>query len=153
MSKINKKIIIIGGGLIGSSIAWHLCKLGYKPKIIEKEYLLDAGASGACEGLMLLQSKKPGLHLNMAMKSIEIYKEIEKELEIDIEFKRTGGIVLIHSKREMEILKDYVVKQKKSGADIEMLTSQEVKSMVPQVADDIQGGSFSKSDAIINPLT
>jgi len=148
----NKKIIIIGGGIIGASIAWHLCKRGYAPLIFEKNYVLDEGSSGACEGLMLLQSKKPGIHLDMAMKSIDLYEDIQKELEIDIEFERKGGIVLIHSQREMEILTDYVAKQKENGAIIDMLDANTVKSMVPQVADDILGGSFSKNDAIVNPL-
>lgn len=148
-----KKIVIIGGGLIGSSIAWHLCKLGYKPTILEKDFILENGASGACEGLMLLQSKKPGIHLDMAIDSINAYEKIKKELSSDIEFEKTGGIVLIHSEREMEILQEYVGKQKKSGAILQMLSCDEVKKMVPQVAHDIQGGSFSPNDAVINPLS
>lgn len=147
-----KKIVVVGGGLIGSSIAWHLCKLGYKPVVVEKDFILENGASGACEGLMLLQSKKPGIHLDMAIDSINAYEKIDKELSSDIEFEKTGGIVLIHSKREMEILQEYVNKQKKSGATLQMLSCNEVKKMVPQVAQDIQGGSFSPNDAVINPL-
>ncbi|PHR72093.1 MAG: FAD-dependent oxidoreductase [Arcobacter sp.] len=150
--KKNKKIVIVGGGIIGASIAWHLCKKGYQPTIIEKNFVLDKGSSGACEGLMFLQSKKPGIHLNMAMKSIDLFEAIQKDLDIDIEFERKGGIVLIHSKREMEILDTYIAKQKASGADIEMLDAKTVKEMVPEVAYDIKGGSFSKNDAIVNPL-
>ena len=148
----NKKIVIIGGGIIGASIAWHLCKSGYTPTIVEKENLLETASSSACEGLMFLQSKKPGIHLNMAMASIKLYDDLEKELGVDLELDKRGGLIIIHSKREMEILNEYVKKQNASGANIEMIDAKTIKEMVPQVADDVLGGSFSRDDSVVNPL-
>ena len=148
----NKRIVIIGGGIIGASIAWHLSKRGYAPTIIEKENLLETASSSSCEGLMFLQSKKPGIHLNMAMESIKLYKELQEELGVDLELERQGGLIIIHSQRELEILTDYAKKQNESGANIEMLDAKTVKEMVPQVAHDVLGGSFSRDDSVINPL-
>jgi len=148
----NKKVVIIGGGIIGASIAWHLSKRGYAPTIIEKENLLETASSSSCEGLMFLQSKKPGIHLNMAMESIKLYKDLQEELGVDLELERQGGLIIIHSQRELEILTDYAKKQNESGANIEMLDAKTVKEMVPQVAHDVLGGSFSRDDSVINPL-
>ncbi len=147
-----KKIVIIGAGIIGASIAWNLAKRGYKPIILEKENLLETASSSACEGLMFLQSKKPGIHLNMAIASIKLYEDLQKELGVDLELERRGGVIIIHSKREMDILKDYVIKQNQSGANIEMIDAKTIKEMVPQVAKDVLGGSFSRDDSVINPL-
>jgi len=147
-----KKIVIIGGGIIGASIAWHLCKKGYTPTIVEKENLLETASSSACEGLMFLQSKKPGIHLNMAMASIKLYDDLEEELGVDLELEKRGGLIIIHSKREMEILTDYVKRQNESGANIEMIDAKTIKEMVPQVANDVLGGSFSRDDSVVNPL-
>lgn len=148
----NKRIVIIGGGIIGASIAWHLSKRGYAPTIIEKENLLETASSSSCEGLMFLQSKKPGIHLNMAMESIKLYKDLQEELGVDLELERQGGLIIIHSQRELEILTDYAKKQNESGANIQMLDAKTVKEMVPQVAHDVLGGSFSRDDSVINPL-
>lgn len=147
-----KKIVIIGGGIIGASIAWNLCKRGYTPTIVEKENLLETASSSACEGLMFLQSKKPGIHLNMAIESIKLYDDLEKELGVDLELEKRGGLIIIHSKREMEILTDYVKRQNESGANIEMIDAKTIKEMVPQVAEDVLGGSFSRDDSVVNPL-
>jgi len=55
-------VIIIGGGVIGSSIAYHLSKRKIEVVLLEKDDLAS-GASSACDGLIFLQSKKPGVHL------------------------------------------------------------------------------------------
>ena len=59
--------VIIGGGVIGTSIFYHLAKNKINVVLLEKESIAS-GSSGACEGIIFLQTKKPGLHLEMAIK-------------------------------------------------------------------------------------
>ena len=77
-------IIVIGGGVIGSAIAYNLTKRGKRVVLLEKKYLVN-GASGACDQGILLQSKAPGDHLRLGIYSMEMYKGLEKELSRELD--------------------------------------------------------------------
>ena len=66
-------VIVIGGGVIGTSIAYNLSKRGKKVTLFEK-YDHARGASGSSDQLVLMQSKKPGVHLALALESLKMYK-------------------------------------------------------------------------------
>jgi len=101
-------IIIIGGGVIGTSIAWHLTEHHAKVTLIEAGDLAS-GSSGACDGLVFMQSKKPGIHLELAMESLKKFDALQKTLPFDIEFKQTGGLVVIESDTEYPAMEKYLV--------------------------------------------
>ena len=63
-------IVIIGAGVIGASIAYHLSRENIRAIVLEKKEVAG-GSSGACEGLLLMQSKKPGLHSDLALQSLQ----------------------------------------------------------------------------------
>lgn len=63
-------VVIIGGGVIGSAIAYYLTKRGKKVILLEKKYLVN-GSSGACDQGILLQSKAPNEHLVLGIYSLE----------------------------------------------------------------------------------
>ena len=75
----NADVVIIGAGVIGASIAYHLAKDNIQTVVLDKKEIA-AGSSSACEGLLLLQSKKPGIHLDMALDSIRRFPALEQEL-------------------------------------------------------------------------
>ena len=66
-------VVIIGGGVIGSAIAYYLTKRGKKVILLEKKYLVN-GSSGACDQGILLQSKAPNEHLVLGIYSLEMFK-------------------------------------------------------------------------------
>ncbi len=76
-------VIIIGGGVIGAAIAYYLSKRHIKTILVEKNYLAS-NTSGACDGCIFMQSKKPGRHLELALQSSELYKTLPDELECDV---------------------------------------------------------------------
>jgi len=59
------EVVVVGGGVIGSSILYYLAKKGIKAVLLEKNGIAS-GTSGSCDGLVFLQSKKPGIHLKLA---------------------------------------------------------------------------------------
>ena len=91
MKKYTPHTVVIGGGVIGSSIAYHLSKQGVPVTLIEAGDLAS-GSSGACDGLVFMQSKKPGIHLRLAMESLKRFESLQSELPVDIEFRKIGGV-------------------------------------------------------------
>ncbi|MCF8012601.1 MAG: FAD-binding oxidoreductase [Clostridiales bacterium] len=145
------EIVIIGGGVIGTSIAYNLSKKGKKVILVEKGDLAF-GASGSCDQEIILQSKSPGVHLQMAMRSAEIYKTLEDELNHPIEYKNTGGMIIIETEEEMKTMEGIVEKQKKFGFNVEILDRNEAAKLQGGLAEHLQGSTYSPQDAHINSM-
>jgi sarcosine oxidase subunit beta len=144
-------IVIIGGGVIGTSIAYHLAKQEAKVTLIEKNDLAS-GSSGACDGMVFMQSKKPGIHLSLAMESLNQFEELQKELPTNIEFKKTGGMVIIETDAEYRAMKKFTSEQQAIGLDVRLLDQPQVLEKEPFLSPNIIGATFSSLDAQVNPI-
>ena len=144
-------VVVIGGGIIGLSTAYYLLKSGKRVLLVEKEQF-GAGASGACDDMILLQSKKPGISLQLALESIEMYKSLSEELEMDVEFESRGGMILIDNAQHLGVMEEYVEQQKKYGLDVSMIDHKEVKRRQPHMRDGIIASTYSTKDSQVNPL-
>jgi len=144
-------VIVIGGGVIGTSIAYNLSKRGKKVTLFEK-YDHARGASGSSDQLVLMQSKKPGVHLALALESLKMYKNLEEELGEPIHFRQKGGMILIENEQEMEIMKGFVEKQKKTGLDVDIISLDEVNKLQPGISQHIIGATYSPMDGEVDPI-
>jgi len=149
--KKTSEIVIIGGGVIGTSIAYYLTKRGKEVVLFEKNDLAS-GASGACDQDIILQSKNPGIHLQLAMKSAEIYKTLEAELEHPIEYENTGGMILIETEEELEIMRDFVKRQQQIGLEVEILDLKQARELQPGLSHHLVGSTYSPQDAHVNSV-
>ncbi len=149
---MNKDVIIVGGGIIGCSIAWQLSKKGQKVLVIERKDMAS-GAAGATDGVVGYHTKKPGKQMDLAVRSIEMFGTLSKELGEDIEFeKNAGGMQPVENEIEWNMLNEIVEEQKKSGVDIQMISKDEAKKIEPQLADNIYGALYSPTGGKVNPL-
>ncbi len=145
-------VIIIGGGIMGNSIAWQLSKRGKKVVILEKSDVAS-GAAGATDGVVGYHTKKPGPQLDLAVKSIEMFENLSAELGFDIEFhKNAGGMQPVEDKEQFDMLAALVEEQKKSGVDIKMISAEEAYEIEPALARDIYGALYSPTGAKVNPI-
>ena len=144
-------IVIIGGGVIGSSIAYHLAKEKIGAVVLEKEDFIS-GSSGACEGLLLLQSKKPGIHLELAIASTRRFPQLSEELGSEIEYEQKGGLVIIESEEELDAMKLVVEKQKACGVDLTLLDREQTLEMEPALSPHIIGATHSPFEGQVNPF-
>ncbi|MBU8910331.1 MAG: FAD-binding oxidoreductase [Desulfobacterales bacterium] len=144
-------MVIIGGGVIGTSIAYHLAKQDARVTLIEKKDLAS-GSSGACDGLVFMQSKKPGIHLSLAMESLNRFENLQKELSIDIEFKKIGGMVIIETEGEYRAMKKFTKDQQAIGLDVRLLDPSQALEKEPFLSPDIIGSTFSPLNAQVNPI-
>jgi sarcosine oxidase subunit beta len=142
--------VIIGAGVIGASIAFHLTRRGIKPLIVEKSDPA-AGSSGACDGLVFMQSKKPGLHLRLALASLKRFRELNEVFGRGIEFKNPGGMCLIESETELAAMRLFVAEQRASGLDVELIDGDEARRREPCLSEKVIAATFSELDSQVNP--
>ncbi|MCG8620168.1 MAG: FAD-binding oxidoreductase [Desulfobacterales bacterium] len=151
MKRNSPHIVIIGGGVIGCAIAWHLAQRDARVTLIEQKDPA-AGSSGACDGLVFMQSKKPGIHLTLAMKSLELFDTLSGRLPVDIEFRQTGGLVVIETDAEYRAMEQYVAAQQDIGLPVHLLDRDQTLEREPALAADIAGATWSPMDAQVNPI-
>lgn len=143
--------VIIGAGVIGSSIAWRLGQAGMRVRVLDAA-APGAGSSGACDKAIYLQSKRPGLHMHLAVASRSIYSTLSEELGTDIEFHPGGGMVAIETEFQMEFMKHFITDQEAAGIRVQLLDGDQAREHQPALSPEILGASYSPDDAEVNPL-
>lgn len=144
-------VLIIGAGVSGASIAHQLSRHGYTVTVIDRGGP-GAGASGSCDQAIFLQSKRPGLHLELALASRRMYDTLPAELDADLEFTTDGGMVAIEDEAQWDFMSGFVEQQRRGGIDIELITGDDARAAQPVLADHIVGATASPLDAEVNPL-
>jgi sarcosine oxidase subunit beta len=144
-------VVIIGGGVIGSSVAYHLAVRKLSVVLLEKGGLVS-GTSGACDGLVYLQSKRPGPHLKLAMESRKRFDSLQNELGRDIEFRALGGMIIIETQEELEAMRLFVEEQKQTGLDVTLLDGKQARELEPSLSKGILGCTYSPLDGQVNPI-
>ncbi|MDZ7759818.1 MAG: FAD-binding oxidoreductase [Desulfovermiculus sp.] len=150
-SRKQADVLIIGGGVIGCSIAYHLACRKVKATVLEAGDLA-AGSSGACDGLVFLQSKKPGVHLDLALASRQRFLHLQDELPLPIEFSACGGLVAIEGQDQMQAMHAFVRRQTQGGLEISLLDSKQARELEPELSADIAGATWSALDGQVNPI-
>jgi glycine/D-amino acid oxidase-like deaminating enzyme len=144
-------IVIIGGGVIGTSIAYHLARRNLRVTLLERGDLA-AGSSGACDGLVFLQSKKPGIHLELALQSRRRFEALARRLPVPIEFKACGGLVLIETESEMAAMAQFVQAQRQIGLEVALLDAAQLRRLEPHLSHHLLGATHSPMDGQVNPI-
>lgn len=145
-------VIIVGGGIMGCSIAWQLGKRGKKVLILEKNDVAS-GSAGATDGVVGYHTKQPGPQLDLAVQSIQMFNDMQKELGNEIEFDfSAGGLQPAEDQLQYDLLNEIATRQRESGIDIHMISAEEACSLEPQLAENIAGALYCPTSGKINPL-
>lgn len=144
-------MVVIGGGVVGSSVTYHLSKRKMKVLLLEKNGLVS-GTSGACDGLVYLQSKRPGAHLKLAMQSKKRLDSLQEELDIDIEYRSRGGMVVVETQEELEAMRLFVEEQKETGLEVTLLDRKEARELEPSLSEGVLACTYSPLDGQVNPI-
>ena len=143
--------VIIGGGIIGCSIAYYLAKKGIRPIVVERRGVGE-GTSSACDGFIFMQTKKPGLPLTLAMESAGIYQTLSKELGSEVYYQRPGGLILIETEEQLAVMEEVVANQKKCGMEVEIISGDDARKMEPYLSKNIAAAAYSALDGHADPI-
>jgi sarcosine oxidase subunit beta len=144
-------VVIIGGGVIGTSIAYQLTlKKAGKIVLLEKGQLGE-GSTSRCVGGIRSQFSTE-INLRFSLESMKTFEGFEEEFGVAPEFKRIGYLFLATTRSEMGIFETSVKLQKKFAIPVELLTPDEIRSRWPYLkTEDIVGGTFCALDGYAGP--
>jgi sarcosine oxidase subunit beta len=155
MNKIEPKadVVIIGGGINGCSLAYQLAKKDKRVVLCERSYLCS-GATGRC-GAGIRQQWSTKENTELAINSIKIFEQLEKELEQEIGLRQGGYLIVVHDKKDMKQAQKNVEMQKKLGLDVSILTPDEILKIVPILnvkGMNAIGATFCPTDGHVDPF-
>jgi len=146
------QVVIIGGGVIGCSVAYHLTKLGWRDVVLLERSQLTAGTTWHAAGLVVTPSGDE-LSLEMATYTIELMKTLEAETGQSTGFKPIGYLQLACTPDWLEERRRMAVAARRLGVNYQEISPSEVKEMWP-LADtsDILSGFYTPEDGRANPV-
>ena len=143
--------IIIGSGVIGCGIAYHLSEVQSGGiLVIDKEFPLS-GTSGSTHAWVWIHSKSPSWYAEFSMHSAKLYEHLQGKIG-DFEFCRAGGMSLLFTEDEIKQAQKWAECQRKVGIEIEVLCRDEALAREPALSPDILGAMYSKADGNVNPM-
>jgi len=145
---------VIGGGIVGTSILYHLCESGFRKVILlEKEKMLGTGSTAKSAGGIRHQFSNIE-NILMTIKSIKIFREIEKKTGINNEFRKNGYLIFASTDSTMNQLAVIAENLKKLKIDFKFLEKKEIKKNFPHLnVTDLKGGLLTPGDGYLDPHT
>ena len=128
----HSKVVVIGGGVVGCSILFHLAKFGMKDCVLLERKELTAGSSWHAAGNVHVISSDPNISRLMAY-TINLYKEIEETSGHSVGFKPSGGFYLASNEVWSDYLKRERTKARYMGLDQEFISLEEVAKKNPLI--------------------
>ncbi len=144
-------LVIVGGGVIGLSIAYNLAKRGVTDVVILEKGYLASGASGR-NGGGIRQQWSTEVNIRLMQESVALCKDFATELGVNVWFRQGGYLFLSRSARETERLEKNIALQNRCGVPTRLLTPQEAKSIVPEL--DVTGfhaACYNETDGVLFP--
>jgi len=150
---IEADVTIIGGGIVGVSVAYFLSR-GTRRVVLLERGELASEASGANPGVIggvQGWGHTPDLQAHLTMGSLEIFKTLQFELGHDIAFRQSGSLKAIQTELEYEHCRDKFLRARSKGYAVELLTIREARAIEPELAPDLLGCLYMPLRAQADP--
>ena len=146
------KVVVIGGGVVGTSTAYHLAKFGWKNIILLERDQLTSGTTWHAAGLV--SQLGPSAAITKIRKySLELYKELEKEIDFSSGLKLNGALSIATTEGRWQELKRQATTAQLYDVNVEVLNIDEVEKTYPIInKKDILGGIFMPGDGQADPI-
>jgi sarcosine oxidase subunit beta len=146
-------VVIIGSGIVGSSVAYHLAQAGCtNVLVIEREAHQGKGSTGKSMGGVRAQFSTP-VNIQMSRYSIDFFSKFDEVVGHPADYRAHGYLFCATTESHLNYLKDNRIRQLSLGVkNVELVSPAEIIEMVPQLrADDIVGGTFCPTDGFVDP--
>ncbi len=146
------KVVVIGGGVAGCSVAYHLAKFGWKDTIILERDQLTSGTTWHAAGLV--SQLGPSAAITKIRKySLELYKKLEKEVDFSSGLKLNGALSIASTKGRWQELQRQATTAQLFDVNVEVLNIDQIKKIYPVINDEnVLGGIFMPGDGQADPI-
>jgi sarcosine oxidase, subunit beta len=144
-------ILIIGAGIVGCSLAYHLALQGASRVVVVEQDLICSGSTGKSAG-GIRQQFATALNVGLSLESIRMFDRMPEELEVDPGFRRVGYLFLASTAEELTLFQRNVELQQRCGVPVRIVPPDDIRRLVPFLQlDGILGGSYCPTDGYAAP--
>src|SRR5512138_351758 len=145
-------VVIIGGGVMGASAAYHLAKRGMKNIVLlEKEEFFGTGATGRCAGGVRYQFSTE-INVKLSIESLPMIERFKEEIGQDVNYRKCGYLLIATNEKDATTFKHNVEMQNNLGVQTQLLSGDEVRARLPLMKfEDAICGTFNPQDGIVDP--
>jgi heterotetrameric sarcosine oxidase gamma subunit len=145
------RVVVVGGGVIGTSVAYHLTKLGWTDVVLLEQGRLSSGTTWHAAGLVgQLRASESGTRL--VQYSTQLYAELEGETGLSTGYKRCGGVTVARTPDRMTQLRRTAATAEAFDLECELLTPEQARQRYPVLRiDDLVGAIWLPGDGKANP--
>jgi len=149
--KTNVKALVVGGGAVGTSIAYHLAKAGWDDVMLIERDELTSGSTWHAAGLLpLFNMSYATTHIHQY--SVDFYKTLEEETGLNAGFAVVGNLRMAQTQDRMDEFMLYASTAETCGVKYEWLSPEQISKRWPLIkTDDLKGALFHTEDGYINP--
>ena len=144
--------VVVGGGVMGASIAYHLAERGARDIVlIEKEAFLGTGATGRCAGGVRYQFATE-INVRLSQESLPVLEQFEEEFHQVIDFQRYGYLFLLTRESDITTFQHNIGIQHNLGVGTEWLDGDEIRHRLPVMRlDDVLAGTYNGDEGTVDP--
>jgi len=145
-------VVIIGGGVMGASVAYHLAGRGVgNVVLLEREQFFGTGATGRCAGGVRYQFSTE-INVRLSLASLAMLEHFKEELGQEIHYRKCGYLFVLTEANSVEVFRHNVDMQHRLGVDTQWLSGDEVRRRLPLMSfDDALAGTFHAKDGLVDP--
>src|SRR5512134_2071500 len=145
-------IVIIGGGVMGASAAYHLAKCEIKNVVLlEKEEFFGTGATGRCAGGVRYQFSTE-INVRLSLESLPMIERFTEEIGQDVNYRQCGYLLVATNEKDAQVFRHNVEMQNGLGVKTQLLSGEEVRERLPLMKfEDAIAGTFNAKDGLVDP--
>jgi sarcosine oxidase subunit beta len=144
-------IVIIGGGVVGCSIAYHLARRGQRDVVVLERETVGSGTTSKAAGGIRAQFSTE-TEIRFSLESLRVLQNFTEEFGVDPGFKQIGYLFLVSDEKDLRAFETRIALQKRFGVDVRVITPKEAQAIVPALhVDDLIAAVWGPQDGLAGP--
>lgn len=144
-------VVIIGGGVVGCSIAYHLARRGQRDVVVLEREAVGSGTTSKAAGGIRAQFPTE-TEIRFSLEAVQVFERFEEEFGVDIGYRKIGYLFLVSDPADLAGFRERMALQRRLGVDVREIAPSEASAIVPALrVDDLLAAVWGPNDAMAGP--